>query len=323
MIHKAVLGYKGFNADMTCQGFQYEVGKTYEMNGKIEPCERGFHFCRKMVDVFNYYGGESCRYAKVEALGKVADDGSKSVTDKLRIVRELSKAEVSEIMFEQAGMVLGNVPLPADEIIRAREDGTLGELLPSGTEFPVQFANGERNVLVVCRDKDHTYLVTEYIMTEKFAMNDFPCESGWPTCRMREHIKDIYAMLPEEIQKVTVPMHIKQLRPAQAVECDDRAFLLSAVNVFGKKTAVVLFGEKVWDSKDDCEDSEIDIFREPATRVKKRPGASSTSWWWLRSVYSAYSFINVSTGGSLNITDTHREGGVVVGFCIENRSSKS
>ena len=77
MVH----GYKGFNTDMTCRGFQYEAGKVYEMDGEIEPCERGFHFCRNAADVLNYYGGEDCRYVEVEALGKVIDDGNKSVTN--------------------------------------------------------------------------------------------------------------------------------------------------------------------------------------------------------------------------------------------------
>ena len=37
-------GYKVFNSDWTCRGFQYEVGKTYEEDVKPECCERGFHF---------------------------------------------------------------------------------------------------------------------------------------------------------------------------------------------------------------------------------------------------------------------------------------
>ena len=40
-----VKGYKGFNQDLTCRGFQYEIGKTYEYNGEIELCSSGFHFC--------------------------------------------------------------------------------------------------------------------------------------------------------------------------------------------------------------------------------------------------------------------------------------
>ena len=312
MTHKTIHGYKGFESNMTCRSFRYEVGKTYEMNGKIEPCERGFHFCQKMADVFNYYDGESCRYAEVEALGKVADDGSKSVTNKLRIVRELKWTEVLEAMYKQEELELKSSPFPADKIIQARRDGTLGEMLPSGTQFPVTFTNGERNVLVVCRDSDHTYMVTKYVMAKKFAMNDERTnKGGWPACRMREHVQGIYDMLPEDIRKVIVPLHIRQTARGEVAECDDLAFLLSAVNLFGKNA---------WAPEADCDDSQIDIFRDAEARMKKLPGASSASWWWLRSAGSSSGFYDVGSDGSNYGTVANAEGGVAVGFCIEARS---
>ena len=309
-------GYKGFNADMTCRGFRYEPGKVYEMDGEIEPCEHGFHFCRNAADVFNYYGGKGCRYAEVEALGEVINEEDKSVTNKLRIVRELTRAEILKIMYAREGLDFEDIPFPADEIMKARDVGTLGEMLPSGTEFPVRFTNGERNVLVVCRDRDHTYLVTKYLMAESFAMNDEWTNKGsWPACRMREHVQGIYNMLPEEFRKVIIPLHIRQIAQNKVVECDDMAFLLSMTNVFWKN---------VWEPETDCDDSQIDIFRrrffrKPASRVKRRPGASSASWWWLRSAFSSNYYTDVSSGGSGNGTIANYEGGVVVGFCIENR----
>ena len=262
MVH----GYKGFTHDMTCRGFQYEIGQTYEMDGEINPCKRGFHFCPKMADVFNYYDEKGCRYAEVEAVGKVVEYGDKSVTNKIRIIRELKWAEVLEAMYSQAGPELKSSPFPADKIIKARDAGTLGEMLPSGTEFPVTFANGERNFLVVCRDEGHTYLVAKYIMAEKFAMNkDETAEGGWPACRMRKHVQSIYNMLPEDIRRIVIPMHIQQVTQGDFVECDDMAFLLSVTNVFGTNA---------WDPETDCNDTQIDIFREASHR-KRHLGASS------------------------------------------------
>ena len=307
MVH----GYKGFEPNMTCQGFQYGVGQTYEHDGNIGLCESGFHFCRKMADVLNYYNGSDCRYAVVEALGKVINGGNKSVTDRIRIVRELTKAEVFDAMYAQNGLELKDLSFPADEIIKARKSGKLDDLLPSGTEFPVQFANGERNVLVVCRDRDHTYLVAKYLMAEPFAMNGiWTNEGGWPACRMREHVQSIYDMLPEDIRKVIVPMHIRQTTQGEVVECDDLAFLLSTVNVFGNDA---------WAPETDCDDSQIDIFRETAVRIKKIPGASSASWWWLRSARDDSNFYYVNTDGSTGDYFAYFEGGVAVGFCIENQ----
>ena len=48
-------GYKVFEPDWTCRGFQYEVGKTYEEDVTPRVCERGFHFCKKAADCFSYY----------------------------------------------------------------------------------------------------------------------------------------------------------------------------------------------------------------------------------------------------------------------------
>lgn len=85
-----VKGYKAFNKDWTCLGFQYEVGKTYEMNGDIEMCERGFHFCENMKDCYRFYPfSEDTRIAEVRAEGEVKKDGIKCVTDKITIIREI------------------------------------------------------------------------------------------------------------------------------------------------------------------------------------------------------------------------------------------
>ena len=311
MSNTKIVGYKGFDDDMTCRDFQYEVGQTYEMVGRIKLCERGFHFCRNMADVMEHYGREDCRYAEVEAFGGVLDDGSKSVTNKLHIIRELTWAEVLEIMYTQERLDSKDISFPAGKIIRERKNGTLGKALPSGTEFPVTFASGEKNILVVCRDRDHTYLVTKYLMAESFAMNDeLTNKDGWPACGMRQHVQSIYDMLPEDIRRIIIPMHIRQIVQNKVAECDDLAFLLSAVNVFGRDA---------WYPEIDCEDSQIDIFRKLEDRAKRRVGASSTSEWWLRSALGTTGFCCVYTDGIRDGIGAYTEGGVAVGFCIEDR----
>ena len=66
--------YKGFNEDLRCRDFQYEVGKEYEEN-RAELCECGFHACENPIDVFNYYPPADSRYCEVE-LSDVADEES-------------------------------------------------------------------------------------------------------------------------------------------------------------------------------------------------------------------------------------------------------
>ena len=96
-----IKGYKVFNPDWTCRGFQYKVGETFVHNGNIEMCGSGFHFCRKASDCFNYYDFNSNnKVAEVEAIGLVETQGNKSVTDKIKIVREIEWQELLTIVNE-------------------------------------------------------------------------------------------------------------------------------------------------------------------------------------------------------------------------------
>ena len=94
-----MIGYKVFNRDWTCRGFQYEVGKTYETEEEPICCRRGFHFCDKLVNCFNYYTFDSNnKVAIVEILGDVDISGDKSCTNKLHILKELTWYEVLEMV---------------------------------------------------------------------------------------------------------------------------------------------------------------------------------------------------------------------------------
>ena len=98
---KAVKGFKVFNPDWTCKGFQYEVGKTYEMDESPVCCSRGFHFCTKASDCFSYYRFEpENRVAEVTALGEVDFklDDTKCCTNEIEIVREVPWDEVLRIV---------------------------------------------------------------------------------------------------------------------------------------------------------------------------------------------------------------------------------
>ena len=94
-------GYKVFNPDWTCRGFQYEVGKIYKHDGKLSICNKGFHFCRKASDCFSYYAFDSKnKVAEVEALGLVESDNTKSVTNEIHIIREIPWNELLNIVNE-------------------------------------------------------------------------------------------------------------------------------------------------------------------------------------------------------------------------------
>ena len=86
-----IKGYKGFDKDLQCRGFQYKVGETFEEKGTIKACESGFHFCENPFNVFCYYPPSDSRYCNVEGDGKIDTDNnnSKVACSKLHIHTEI------------------------------------------------------------------------------------------------------------------------------------------------------------------------------------------------------------------------------------------
>ncbi|MDE1989020.1 MAG: hypothetical protein KGI82_01005 [Betaproteobacteria bacterium] len=90
------IAYKAFNADFTCRGFQYEVGRTYTHDGKISMCEAGFHACENPLDVLNYYNLCDSRFAVVELSGEILkhhEGDSKLCAATLHVRAELSLSD--------------------------------------------------------------------------------------------------------------------------------------------------------------------------------------------------------------------------------------
>ena len=97
---KPVVAYKGFEENMTCRGFQYKEGNTYEFEGEPELCKCGFHACLNPLDTFSYYCRcNSCKYHEVilEGVSKEHIVDSKVVAKKITIGRELMLSEMIEI----------------------------------------------------------------------------------------------------------------------------------------------------------------------------------------------------------------------------------
>ena len=87
--------YKGFDKNLKCRGFQYEVGKEYEEN-EAKLCDKGFHACEFPFDVFKYYEPATSRYCEVE-IGDISgerEDDSKICGKKIKIEGEIGLAGI-------------------------------------------------------------------------------------------------------------------------------------------------------------------------------------------------------------------------------------
>ncbi|MFA6244193.1 MAG: hypothetical protein WC655_24840 [Candidatus Hydrogenedentales bacterium] len=93
---EVVAAYKGFDTNLKCKGFQFEVGKTYVHKGSVEICASGFHACENPLDVWNYYRPGESRFASVSVSGQIArhSDYSKVAGASISINAELSMPEI-------------------------------------------------------------------------------------------------------------------------------------------------------------------------------------------------------------------------------------
>ena len=93
--------YKGFDKDLKCRGFQYEIGKEYETD-KAVACETGFHACEYPLDVLGYYPPNVSRYCEVEQSGETdkRGDDTKVASTKIKIGAEIGIAGLVKAAIE-------------------------------------------------------------------------------------------------------------------------------------------------------------------------------------------------------------------------------
>jgi len=94
-----VTSIKGFNSDLTCRGFQFEVGKTYTVSGKIRACENGFHACpveHHPLSVLQHYAPAGSRFFEVIQEGKRDAEGDKLASASITVGVEISLGELAQ-----------------------------------------------------------------------------------------------------------------------------------------------------------------------------------------------------------------------------------
>ena len=97
-----IIAYKGFDKDFKCRDFQYEVGKTYEMDGNIKCYNRGFHACESPMEVFDCYDMLTSRFAEVEQSGEIdkENNSTKICSSRIKIKAELKLADIINLGVE-------------------------------------------------------------------------------------------------------------------------------------------------------------------------------------------------------------------------------
>ena len=119
--------YKGFDKDLKCRDFQFEVGKEYSESGDIKCCENGFHCCENPFNVLDFYSiiDDDCnlnRFCEVEGSGKEDSDDKKKCYEKLTI-----KAEIGI-----KGLVSAMIKFVREKVKDCADSGDLAQICSLG-----------------------------------------------------------------------------------------------------------------------------------------------------------------------------------------------
>ena len=119
MSEKVIKSYKAFDKNMQCRGFQYEVGKEYEMDGEIKCCNRGFHACKSPLEVWDYYDMLNSRFAEVEQSCKIDEEenSTKVCSSHIKIKAELKLADIINIGVEWLKDITSPTKIKATETL--------------------------------------------------------------------------------------------------------------------------------------------------------------------------------------------------------------
>ena len=134
MEENKIIAYKGFDENLCCRGFQYEIGKEYVQEGEIECCESGFHACTNPFDVLDYYPSDSKnRFCVVEQSGtiKTGNDDSKQASSKIKIKAEIGMAGLFKAGVEWIKERTNPVPIIAET--KDKNDNPSGDYAKIGS----------------------------------------------------------------------------------------------------------------------------------------------------------------------------------------------
>ena len=148
MSGNVITSYKAFDKNMKCRGFQYEVGKEYEMDGEIKCCNRGFHACKSPMEVLDYYDMFDSRYAEVEQSGKIdkEENSTKVCSSRIKIKAELKLADIINIGVEWLKDITSPSKVKADGVLN--DNGNRRKQIGSSGDYAQIGSTGEDSVIM-------------------------------------------------------------------------------------------------------------------------------------------------------------------------------
>ena len=182
MSEKVIKSYKGFDKDMKCRDFQYEVGKEYNMDGEIKCCNRGFHACKFPLEVWDYYDILNSRFAEVEQSGEIDEEekSTKVCSSHIKIKAELKLADIINIGVEWLKDITSPSKVKTDGALndngdRKKQIGSSGDSakIGSSSDYAQIDSTGEDSVIMCAGNKSKAKAkVGSWITLAEWEWND-------------------------------------------------------------------------------------------------------------------------------------------------------
>ena len=143
--------YKGFNKDMTCRGFQFEEGKTYEEK-EATLCECGFHACLNPLDCMGYYFLNDSVYHEVELDGVSDERRAEDTKVAAKMITIGARLDIAGMVKGAIDFVFASVKKDTSSTIKNDNDsaqmassGNYAQMASSGICAQMEL-NGEKSV---------------------------------------------------------------------------------------------------------------------------------------------------------------------------------
>ena len=205
-----------------------------------------------------------------------------------------------------------------EEIIASGKDGTYIDKYQIGDTKELDLGKeGVIEMELVAFDADEledgsgkapmTWIAKDLLNSEHAINKEHTYKGGWSASEMRGWLREsVLPLFPESLRS-----NIREVKK-WSYSSDDNSTISSGDTIWIPSRREIFGRELSFEE----EGLEYSSFMYDASRLKYHLGASSASWWWLRSAYSRISFYGVYSGGNYGIYNAAIEGGVVVGFCL-------
>ena len=197
MSENVITSYKGFDKNMECRGFKYEVGKEYEMDGEIKCCNRGFHACKSPIEVWDYYDMLNSRFAEVEQSGKIDEEekSTKICSSRIKIKAELKLADIINIGVEWLKDITSPSKIKEDGVLndngyRRKQIGSSGDYAQIGSsgDYAQIDSTGEDSVIMCAGNESKAKAkVGSWITLEEWKWSDEK-NRNVPVCVKTEYV---------------------------------------------------------------------------------------------------------------------------------------